>query len=467
VNEIHLAERVFVHRFLLAVGVLSFSLSAALAQTAVPDALKNRPPVAAPTSQIEVAPIEVVRSKAEMINDFGGGLLQGLLTGRGLRNAALVAAQDNRVIVSRTFGDGNFEEVLYSDFFAPLAVLQYMERQRLNLGTDVSSVVGGSSTGVSVRDVLTQRADPGALRRIVEAVFGNDYRAYVADNIVTPLAGSNPSQPVEQTLGRLLVALLNDGAFEGRQIFAPDTVSLMRQTQYSIHPALPGWTYGFAEMNRNGWRALHRDGVWHMTPALEARMVIVPEARLGYVVIVEGNPGAAFWRTFDDALFDRILPRENAVAADAPPEPAPDPRQANALAGLYEASAEPLAVAAPSAQFLAVRAGDDGSLHLSGAETAVLTPQPGGYWAAADGNLNAVASDGRLVLSTGLYSPLAWWKRPLSYAALTLLFAFGAAGVLIGERRKQSPSMLAVALSCAVAVMLLATLFVWHITPVL
>jgi hypothetical protein len=186
----------------------------------------------------------------------------------------------------------------------------------------------------------------------------------------------------------------------------------MQQIQFSIHPALPGWTYGFAEMRRNGRRALQRDGAWSTTPGVEARMVLVPEARLAYFVIVEGRAGRSFWRTFDDALFDRILPPGNPVVADTPPAPAPDAAQARALAGSYESSEEPLSAAAPlmsAEERLVVRAGDDGSLRLSGRENAVLMPQPGGYWAAAGGNLNAVASDGRLVLSRGIYRPLRWW----------------------------------------------------------
>lgn len=471
-QRIHLAERVSVYRSLLAITVFCLSLSAVSAQTGVPDALKNRPPVAAPTSQIEVAPIEVVRSKAEMIDDFGGGLLQGLLAGHGLRNATLIAAQDDRVIVSRDFGRGNFDEILYSDFLAPLAVLQFLERQQLNLDADVSSIIPSYPAGATVRDVLTQQADPGALRRIVEAIFGQDYRSYIAQNILEPLwmGMSGQPGPFGETMGRLLVALLNDGAFEGRHIFAPATITLMREAQFSIHPALPGWTYGFAEMKRNGWRALQRDGVWRTIPAIEARMVVVPDARIAYFVVVEGHPGASFWRIFDDALFDRILPQDKPVAVDASLTPAPDAAQARALTGIYEASDEPLSAAAPlkfAAQHLVVRAGEDASLLLSGSEIAVLMPQPGGYWAADGGNLNAVASDGRLVLSTGLYRPLAWWKRPVPYAALTLAFAVGAAGAFLGEGRKQGPSTLAIVLSGAVAALLMVTLFVWHLTPVL
>ena len=465
------------YRFLIAVIALSLSWSLASAQTDIPDALKNRAPVAAPTSSIEVAPIEVVRSKAELISDFGGGLLQGLLASHGLKHAALIAAQDNRVIVTLEFGSGDFGSIVYSDFLTPLAVLQLAETQKLKLEDSVSSVIPGyGAADVKISDILSQRADPAVLRRIVEVASGQDVRAYLAQSIVEPLGGSGSGQPVPatQTLGRLLVALINDGAFEGSRIFAPETMALMRQTQFAIHPALPGWTYGFGEMKHNGWQALQRDGAWLTAPRTEARMVVVPDARIGYAVIVEGHPGAAFWRMFDDALFDRILPSANGVAAEVPAGPVPNAAQANEVAGTYEASDEPLSAGMSlkfAAQRLVVRAAADGSLHLSGSENAVLKPQPGGYWAADGGNLNAVASDGRLVLSTGLYRPLGWWKRPLLYAMLTLMFAIAAVGAFVNERRNKGsgkrPSTLVTTLTGAAAALLFVTFFIWHLTPVL
>jgi hypothetical protein len=447
------------------------------AQTDVPDALKNRPPVAAPTSQIAVAPIEVVRSMSETINDFGGGLIEGLLSSHRLRNAVLVAAQDGRLIVTREFGSSTgFDDVLYSDLLAPLAVLQLLERQKLKLEDKVSAiVVGFGATDVTVGDALTYRADPAVLRRIVEASSGQEFRTYVRENILSPLmaAGGGPSESFGQTMGRLLVALINGGAFEGTQILAPETIALMEKTGVSIHPALPGWTYGFAEMRRNGRRALQRDGVWRSEPTIEERMVVVPEENLAYFIIVEGQAGASFWRTLDDALFDRIFPETNS-AADVPQTPPPDAAQARAVAGSYETSDEPLALAAPlksARQRVAVRATDDGILHLSGGENAVLTPQPGGYWAAMGGNLNAVASDGRLVLSSGIYRPLRWWKRPALYASFALISAFGAAGTFASERRAKRASRarrgLVLGLTVAFGTFLAVALFVWHLSPVL
>jgi hypothetical protein len=175
----------------------------------------------------------------------------------------------------------------------------------------------------------------------------------------------------------------------------------------------------------------------------------------------------------DDALFDRIFP-ENNSAADVPQAPPPDAAQARAVAGSYESSDEPLALAAPlksTRQRVAVRATDDGSLHLFGGENAVLMPQPGGYWAAAGGNLNAVASDGRLILSRGIYRPLRWWKRPALYASLALVSAFGATGAYIGERRAKRVSKarrgLVLGLTAAFGAFLAVALFVWHLSPAL
>ena len=450
-------------RFSLVVLLTVLAWAPVLAQTDLPDALKNRPPAAAPTSQIAVAPIEVVRSMSEVVNDFGGGLIQGLLASHGLSNAALIAAQDNRIIANRTFGDGiGFSEFLYSDFLAPLAAMQLVERQRLTLDE-------------TVVQTLASRTDPAGLRRIVEASSGQDFRSYVSQNILSPLSAGQTGQPnsLSEVVGRLLVALLGDGAFEGGRILEASTVEAMEKTQFAIHPALPGWSYGFAEMRRNGQRALQRDGVWLDNPRIEARMVVVPEANLAYFVIVEGRAGASFWRTLDDALFDRLLPPQGAATVEAPQTPAPDSAQAEAVAGLYEVSDEPLALAAPLKRGvrLDVRAADDGSLMLSGAENAVLKPTLGGYWAAEDGNLNAVATEGRLVLSNGLYRPLRWWKRPTLYASLALLSAVGATGAFMGERRgPQAAKPLAKVvplLASMVAALLAIALFVWHLSPVL
>jgi hypothetical protein len=112
---------------------------------------------------------------------------------------------------------------------------------------------------------------------------------------------------------------------------------------------------------------------------------------------------------------------------------------------------------------------EDGGLVLSGGENGLLAPQPGGYWAAEGGNLNAAAQDGRLILSSGLYRPLRLWKRPEFFASLALTFALAAGGALYGERRAQrtgkGPGRIGVALLLIVAALLVAAVFAWHASP--
>jgi hypothetical protein len=462
------ADRVFLNRLSFATLVVGVLVCGAVAQTGL--AQQSLPPVAAPTSTIEVAPIEVVRSVSELVNDFGGGLMQGLMVSSGRRSGMIIAVQDNRIIASRSVGcciatDAGFAEGLYSDLFATIAALQLIGAQRLRLDDVVPQ--GGN---VTVEQVLTHQADPNLLRPLIETASGSGLRDYISQNILAALGTNEPAEVV----GRLLVALLNDGAFEGREIFPPETNQLMAQSRFMLHPALPGWTYGFAEMRRNGWRALQWDGQWSGSPASEARLVIVPDANLAYFVVVDGHAGSMFWRVLDDGLFDRILTPRVSPAAEVPQEPAPGFDAAMMIAGDYEADSGPLSSAAPLKSQdlrLIVRVREDGSLIVSGGENAVLAPQPGGYWAAEGGNLNAAAQDGRLMLGSGLYRPLALWKRPALYASMALAFGLAAAAASYGERRVTGTgivqSRIRVALLCAVAVLLAAALFAWHASPAL
>jgi hypothetical protein len=72
---------------------------------------------------------------------------------------------------------------------------------------------------------------------------------------------------------------------------------------------LPGAAYGFTELRRNGWRGLQHDGAER---DFETRLVLVPEAKSAYFIVVEGKPGAEFWHSLDEGFFDRLFPPRNA-----------------------------------------------------------------------------------------------------------------------------------------------------------
>jgi hypothetical protein len=461
-----------VFRLVLSAVLCGILAGVASAQSDPFSTLLNRPPVAAPTSPIEVAPIEVVRSMAEVINDFGGGLIQGLMAKRTVRGVAIAAVQDNRIIATHSFGCcADSVPVLAdgwsSELFGSVAAMQLIERQKLR---PTDAVPG--ETAITVEQVLTHQADPSLLVPIIEASSGARFADYVRESVLAPLSPGGDNGLLK-TVGSLLVALLNGGEIEGRKLLQPDTARVMLETHFMLHPALPGWAYGFAEMRRNGWRALQWDGLWSATPEKEARIVLIPEAKLAYFIVVDGRADSSFWRTLDEGLFDRLMPPRDAPEIGVTQTAAPPAQDAHEVAGLYEPDTSPLASAAvlkTKDRVLSVRAGENGSLVLAGGENATLGPRPGGYWAAEGGNLAAIATGGRLVLSSGMYRPLRLWKRPALYGSLALLLGLAAIGASYGERRaRRTPAgygrVAAVGLAATASLLLAAALVAWHALP--
>ena len=416
----------------LLVACLTIARGSAVEMPYVEPELRDRPPVAAPTNRIEVAPIVTVRSQSEKLEDFAAGLIQGLLSREeGVRGAAFVAVQGDHVIVQKNFGsaqqDTLFEIGSLSDFLAGLAAMREIERGTLVPDDDVSKPLGEASLrNLTVAQVLThQGGDFPLLVQLVEKASGESLTAYLQANFFAPLsmnvAGAGPLRLDAAGLGRLMITLVNGGV----PILQPATVAAMVQTYIAPHPALPGWSYGFAEMRRNNWRSYERDGI---SASGQMRLVVVPAARIAYFIAVDGKADARFWRTLDGALFDSAFPPQAANDAALAGTPAPTLAEARAAAGSYELpdsyAAQVVALKTGSSR-LDVRAINDGAIVVS---DSVLAPKPGGYWASADGNVTAALRDGNFVIGTAQFVPLALWKRPLLYGLLALLAAIAGAG---------------------------------------
>jgi hypothetical protein len=243
-----------------------------------------------------------------------------------------------------------------------------------------------------------------------------------------------------------------------------DLSGLTENVEPGLHPALPGHSSQFEEMRRNGWSARARDAQSETT---QFRLVVVPEAKLAYFVSVAGELSASVWRATDNVLFDKMLPPREPADPSAASTAPPTARDAEQAAGVYEPELSRLSFLKTQGERLRVTGRADGALVLSGADTSILLPRPGGYWGAENGNQNAVLRDGELMLSSGNYRPLALWKRPGLYAALALLAAFSTAGAAVDARRKARPVpnelvLGAGGLTCALLV--LAAL-VWFLSP--
>jgi hypothetical protein len=214
---------------------------------------------------------------------------------------------------------------------------------------------------------------------------------------------------------------------------------------------------------------LQHDGT---AKGFESRLVVVPEAKASYFIVVEGKAGTEFWRALDQGFFDQLFPPRNSPApaasgAAAPPGPA----EANRVAGLYQPVQDVTGSVAPLEHggVLRVRALSEGTLVLTGDTEATLAPKPGGYWESADRNITAVQRDGDLMLSTGSYAPLALYKRPEFYALLALLAAFATGGLIWREARSRSvqrflsdPVLGAASVSIG---LVLLSVFVWLFSP--
>lgn len=459
--------------------VSSVGITRSLAQTDVPPESLDRPPVAAPTSKIAVGAIPVVLSESQEVDNFAAGLIQGLMADGRANGVAIFMVQEDHVMVQRNLGmvgpDTRFVAGGLSALFDTIAAMQLVERGKLTTGADIGTALGEATPrGMTVEQILTRQVGaPTLLEPVIEKISGMKIGDTIAKEIAGPLGMKTTAwrdgrlETTITDLSHLATALANDGAFENGRILQPASVDLMERSQVSLDRPPPGWTYGFAELRRNGWRGLQLDG---RAGEFALRLVIVPEAKLGYVLLARGRTDAPFWRALDDGLFDKALPPRAATEAAPSTVPAPDSAAANAVAGDYEPALGGAfsLVVLKRGDRLGVRA-DNATLILSGAENATLTPRPGGYWGTADGNLNAVSAGGRLLLSTGAYEPLALYKRPELYAWLALLAAFGAPAAFYYEKRRKLvrtfPSDTVLATASASIILLLLSVFVWLLAP--
>ena len=465
--------------FLAAFVGVNFEAFPSAAQTDIAPELLNRPPVAAPTSKIEVGAIPVVLSESQEVDNFANGLLRGLLAEGSTTGIGVIVVKDDHLMLQRMIGsvtaETRFPVGALAGLFGALGTMRQIERGQLKEDQDIAQAMGETgSRGMTVAQVLTQQAGtPQLLTRAVEKASGTAFDDYATKEIATPLGMTSTAARagrLETTLtdmGYLAIALVNGGAYGTGRILEPASIDLMERNHFAPHPALPGAAYGFPEILRDGWRALQYDGA---TSDYGARIVIVPEAKVGYVILAQGNPGDRFWRGLDDGLFDELFPpRKPALTAGA--QPPPGPAEANRLAGAYEPvhDARTLATTLKIGRRVFVHPTTDGSLVLSGAENDTLRPQPGGYWDNGNGNIRAVPRGSELVLSSGIYEPLAFYKRAEFYALLALLAAIATAGYIVYEKRKSPnaifPSDYVLAAAGACVLLLFVSGFVWLLSP--
>lgn len=194
---------------------------------------------------------------------------------------------------------------------------------------------------------------------IVERVSGRPFNDYVSDNIFKPLgmshstfaqplpadlkplmskgyrAGSGKPQPFEiieeapagalaataADLARFMIAHLQNGKFESKQILRPETAATMHSRQFGLSPALNGMCLGFYEESRNGHRIIGHGGD---TIYFHSDLHLMLENGVAFFVSYnsagkgEISPRTALWEHFLDRYFPYTPPKvEKLATADA------------------------------------------------------------------------------------------------------------------------------------------------------
>jgi len=104
-----------------------------------------------------------------------------------------------------------------------------------------------------------------------------------------------------------MIAHLQNGRYRDARILSEASAQAMHQQQFSIHPELPGFGYGFYLGRENGQQILLHDG---NGPEIASRMLLLPETNTAFF-LVQGGGSSRLRADLTTALLDRYYPQTN------------------------------------------------------------------------------------------------------------------------------------------------------------
>jgi CubicO group peptidase (beta-lactamase class C family) len=185
---------------------------------------------------------------------------------------------------------------------------------------------------------------------IVERVSGMSFNEYIEKNIYIPLGMTNATfrQPLPDNLkpmmskgyavasqpardwevvqgwpagsmsvtaaemAKFMIAHLQDGQLDGKQILKPETAKLMHTRAFENTPTMNAMALGFYEETRNGHRIIGHGGD---TMAFHSDLHLIPDAGVGFFVSYnsagkgEISPRGVVWHAFLDRYFPYDAPK--------------------------------------------------------------------------------------------------------------------------------------------------------------
>ena len=177
---------------------------------------------------------------------------------------------------------------------------------------------------------------------LVELKSGKDYEQYIQDEIFTPLGMNKSSfeQPLPYGLDELMsvgfdeekepgyfeyisiapaggasstavdmskfmLALLNNGTYNSGRILENETMQLMQEDHFVVHPNLPGVNLGLYELDINNKHIIAHGGD---TLFFHSYMLLFPEENLGVFISYNSRNGVIATREFFSGFVNRYFP---------------------------------------------------------------------------------------------------------------------------------------------------------------
>ena len=131
-------------------------------------------------------------------------------------------------------------------------------------------------------------------------IYTTDYQVLPVEYLNIAPAGSLYATATD--MAHFMIAHLQNGRYEDTRILEEETAQEMHQRQFTHHPQLAGWTYGFHEHIENGQRAIAHGGD---ITGFSSLLFLLPEQNLGFFVS---------FNAFVSALFGLGDPREELVS---------------------------------------------------------------------------------------------------------------------------------------------------------
>lgn len=195
--------------------------------------------------------------------------------------------------------------------------------------------------------------------RVIEEISGESYQEYVANHILKPLNMKSsgtiltpekslrmamPGASIEGTfppeefnysnfapatevhasvadMAKFMLMQLGHQETNTPQVLKPSTLNLMQSRQYTPHPSIFGWGYGFREEKVNGHYTIGHGGSWfnHL-----GKLILVPEQDLGIYFVMNKRNKSLFDYTIK-ATVDMFMPKVENLKPTGNEKPASTP----------------------------------------------------------------------------------------------------------------------------------------------